>query len=107
MNGSLARCEWQVELGLNEHKYKINNIFTLKPENSPNQPLNHIVIAKGDSAASHNYWQEIDQHCLIDIKQVQQCKIVLPNDTIVEPSKRGQLLLSEHLSRKAKDVRFL
>ena len=55
MNGSLARCEWQVELGLNEYKYKINNVFTLKPENLPNQLLNRLVIAKGDSAASHNY----------------------------------------------------
>ena len=89
MNSSLARCEWCVELGINEYKYKINNVFTLKPENSPNQLLNYLVIAKGDSAASHNYWWEIDQHCLTDIKEAQQCKIVLPNNTIVELSKRG------------------
>lgn len=56
MNGSLARREGRVELCLNEYEYKINDMLALKPENSPNQPLNHIVIAKGDSAASHNYW---------------------------------------------------
>ena len=31
-------------------------------------PPSRTVIAKGDSAASQNYWRQQDAHCLSDLK---------------------------------------
>ena len=76
-------------------------LFANKPVNSPKPS---VVIAKGDSAATHNYWREKDKHCLTNITKAKPCQIILPNAAQVHPSQSGQLPLSKHLSAKAKDA---
>ena len=76
-------------------------LFANKPVNSPKPS---VVIAKGDSAATHNYWQEKDKHCLTNIRKAKPCEIILPNAAQVHSSQSGQLPLSKHLSAKAKDA---
>ena len=107
MDGSLARCEWWVELGLNLYSCKINNIFTNKPVNSPLYSKPPIVIAKGDSTASHNYWREQDKHYLTYITSAKPCEIILSNATAVKSSQCGRLPLSAALSNKAKDATII
>ena len=82
----------------------INNLFHNKPVNSPIQHNRATVIAKGDSAASHNYWREEDMHCLANIEPANPCQIMLLNADSIHPSNRGQLPLSNKLSKAAKDA---
>ena len=71
--------------------------------NSPKK----IVIAKGDSAATQNYWREEDKHCLTDLEHAAPCNIILPNATSVSPSEQGQLPLSNKLTARAKRATVL
>ena len=87
--------------------HKINNILTNKPANSPPISKPPVVIAKGDSAASHNYWREEDKHCLTNITRAKPCDIILPNAMAIKPSHSGQLPLSTALSNQAKDATII
>ena len=107
MDGSKARCSWQVELGLCNiikikkilHKTPLNS---LKPSCINSQ--SKIVIAKGDSAATHHYWRERDKDMLSNIKLLQYCNITLSNATTISSLVSDQLLLPSQLLSKAKDV---
>ena len=81
---------------------KINNTLH-KPVDSPINNNRHAVIAKGDSAATHNYWKEEDKHCLTSMQPEASCNVALSNAEAITPSQRGRLPLSTKLSKAAKD----
>ena len=83
---------------------KIDFDLPQKPVNSPKQ---RVVIAKGDSAATHNYWRKVDTQCLMSIKPVSPCNVILTNFDIMQSTHSGQLPLSNKLSTKAKDALIL
>ena len=63
-----------------------------------------IVIAKGESAATHYYWRERDKNALSNVEPTQRCIITLPHATTTSSSVSGKLLLSSQLSSKAKNA---
>lgn len=73
------------------------------PANSPKLKTPQ-VIAKADSSALHNYWREEDSHCLTKVKPTRLCDIILPNETIAQPTNCGQTPPSSTLSTVAKDA---
>ena len=72
-----------------------------------NSPKQRVVIAKGDSAATHNYWRQEDTQCLMYIKPASPHNIILPNSGIIQPTHSGHFPLSNKLSTKAKDALIL
>ena len=76
------------------------NLLSKTLVNSPKK----IVIAKGDSTATHNYWRDEDKHCLNALEPAPPCRVILPNAASVSPSLQGQLPLSNKLSAKAKNT---
>ena len=71
-------------------------------ENLINSPKMKTAIAKGDSAATHNYWRDKDKHCLTSLEQAPLCNAILPNVSNISLSLQGQFLLSNKLSAKVK-----
>ena len=69
----------------------------------PLNPKTDVIVAKGDSGASKHYLTEEDSDLLSDITAYIGPKVVLPNNTEIGATKKGQLPLSEHLSEKAKE----
>ena len=67
------------------------------PTNSPAKNNSSLVIAKGDSAATYNYWREEYQHCLTSMQQDKPWHVILPDAETVQPSNRDQLPLSSQL----------
>ena len=51
---SKTHCNWRFELVIYMHN-KINKVLHEIPVNWPKHSTPNIVIAKGDSGASHNY----------------------------------------------------
>jgi len=86
-NNKLGRskvyCNWWYELRLDIVIYKINGILRNNLVDSPNPSK---VIAKGDSGAMHNYWQQEDKHCLIYLEEAPSYNIILPNALNISPS---------------------
>ena len=66
-----------------------------------------MVIAKGDSAASDNYWREEDQHCLSDIVPHITPPITLPNKDTVVGTKKGLIPMHPLLSKEAATAKIL
>ena len=66
-----------------------------------------IVWAKGDSAASSNYWRPQDKHVLTDIETCQGPYVQLPNNEMIASNERGQIPLSNTLSKNAKNAQIL
>ena len=65
------------------------------------------IIAKGDSAASQNYWREEDEHCLQNIRPYSGPSVVLPDADTIAPTKKGSIPLSTKLSPSAQTTTIL
>ena len=71
---------------------KLNKLsFPASPPSSSNQPL---VIAKGDSAASQNYWREADKHCLSSLQPYTGTSVILPDGDTLTPHQQGIINLN-------------
>ena len=46
-----------------------------------------MIIAKADSAATHNYWINEDMDCLSNIRDYNSPSVMLPNNTQIFPKK--------------------
>ena len=66
-----------------------------------------VVLAKGDSAASKNYWRQQDKEVLNKIEKYQGPSVLLPNNATIASTERGQLPLSSLLSKEAKTAQIL
>ena len=93
---------------LNACKQTLNKTIAL-PANSPNKNTlcartTPIVIAKGDSAASHHYWRPEDQHCLKEPSLNTAIQVQLPNASKIGSTVQGQLPLHRKLSTTAKNA---
>ena len=66
-----------------------------------------MIWAKGDSAASKNYWRPQDAHILENIVQYQGPSVLLPNNESIASTKKGQLPLSPNLTKAAKTAQIL
>ena len=66
-----------------------------------------IVMAKGDSAASHHYWREEDIKVMSEITKNPRPSILLPNNSSIDVTNQGQLLLLEKLSPRARNAMVL
>ena len=66
-----------------------------------------VVWAKGDSAASKNYWRQQDKEVLNKIEKYQGPSVLLPNNATIASTERGQLPLSSLLSKEAKTAQIL
>ena len=78
-----------------------NTVVSHKPLES------RIVWAKGDSAASSNYWRPQDKHVLDNIEQCTGPFVQLPNNEMIASNERGQIPLSNNLSKDAKNAQIL
>ena len=65
------------------------------------------VMAKGDSAASHHYWREEDKKVLDNIESYSGPSVLLPNNSTIAVTSKGQLALSSTLSSRAKNAMIL
>ena len=52
-----------------------------------NDTMGDIVIAKGDSVATNNYWFEEDKQILSGIKSVQGPSVILPDGFFISSTK--------------------
>ena len=68
---------------------------------------NKIIIAKGDSGASHHYLKEDDITCLTNITKTTATPVILPNAEISTAKIQGVLLFAKELSREAKNALVL
>ena len=89
-------------------KQTLNKTIAL-PVNSPNKYTSctratPIVIAKGDSAASHHYWRPEDQHYLTEPSPNTAIQVQLPNASKIGSTVQGQLPLHRKLSTTAKNA---
>ena len=66
-----------------------------------------IVNAKGDSAASDNYWRVKDSHCLSNVRPFQSIPIMLPDGDLISGNKKGDIPLHPAISNKAKQAKIL
>ena len=66
-----------------------------------------VVWAKGDSAASKNYWRPQDKVVLKDIEEYLGPSVLLPNNTTTASTEKGQLPLSKMLSKEANIAQIL
>jgi hypothetical protein len=73
----------------------------------PDKTKRILVMAKGDSAASHHYWREQDDHVLQDIKNCKGPAVLLPNGETIASTKKGRLPLSDNLSNEATTAMIL
>ena len=78
---------------------KRKNTTRMKPE--------QCVMAKGDSAASHHYWREEDKKVLDNIESYSGPSVLLPNNSTIAVTSKGQLALSSNLSARAKNAMIL
>lgn len=76
-------------------------------QNLVSSPKTKMVIAKGDSATTQNYWRDEDKHCLTLLKQAPSCDVILPNASNIKPSLQGISPLSKKLSLKARKATVL
>ena len=72
-----------------------------------NEYASPIVWAKGDSAASSNYWRPQDKIVLNNLEKCQGPSVQLPNNTMISSNERGQIPLSNMLSKQAKTAQIL
>ena len=67
----------------------------------------NIVIAKGDSAASQNYWREEDKHCLQNLQPYTGTSVILPDGDTLKASQQGIINISGKLSQSAQRATVL
>ena len=70
-------------------------------------PPTHNIVAKGDSAASKNYWREEDVHCLSNLQNFSGPPVTLPDGDKIKPSQKGTINLSNNLSLQAQEATVL
>ena len=83
---------------------KLKNKLTTQFSEVPTQ---HTIIAKGDSAASKNYWREEDINCLANLQAYSRPSVTLPDGDTIEPSHKININLSKKLSLQAKEATVL
>ena len=66
-----------------------------------------VVIAKGDSAATNNYWKKEDENFLFSPSPFVGPSVTLPDGTTIRSTTMGYLPLSNQLSSKAKKATVL
>ena len=66
-----------------------------------------IIIAKGDSAASKNYWREEDMKFLTNIQPYTGPSVTLTNADMIDPSHKGSIQSSKYLSEKSREATAL
>ena len=91
MGESCAYCKWHSELGNCIISNKINYTCKNLPANSPNK--HRIVIAKGDSGATHHYICPQDKAYLKDRKPNSTITVTLPNAQAISSTIQGNLSL--------------
>ena len=75
------------------------------PINSPNK--NRIVIAKGDSGATHHYIRPQDEDCLKNRKPNTTIKVTLPNAQAISSTTQGDLSLHKSISKQGRNAIIL
>ena len=80
--------------------------MSLPPPTSSQSP-SHIVMAKGDSAASHHYWRDQDSHVLSTIRPSLGPSVLLPNGDKISSTKAGTLPLHSCLTDRASTAMIL
>ena len=75
--------------------------------NIVNPPRTFVCMAKGDSAASYNYWRTEDTPALRDIHEDHGPPVGLPDSNNIDGTKAGYLDLSDKLSDDAQRARIL
>ena len=86
---------------------KINKLHINKPVDSHLSSTNHIVIAKGDSGASANYWRSEDTKVLQNMHRNTSINVTLPNNHSISSTQSGTIPLSNKLSTKSKEATVL
>ena len=64
-------------------------------------------MAKGDSAASSHYWRPQDKIVLDKIENCLGPSVLLPNNDMISSTEKGQIPLSNVLSKSAKTAMIL
>ena len=70
-------------------------------------PPTQTIVAKGDSAASKNYWREEDIKILSNVQPYSGQSVILPDGDLLAPSQKGLLPLSNEFSNEAKEATVL
>ena len=70
-------------------------------------PPTHNIVAKGDSAASQNYWREQDIKCLDNVIPFMGPSVTLPNNKQILPTNQGLIPLSTQLSKSSRTATVL
>ena len=73
----------------------------------PTEQISEIVMAKGDSAASHHYWRIEDAKVLSNIIDKPGPSVVIPNNSTIAVTSQGDLPISEKLSPCARNAMIL
>ena len=74
--------------------------------NENSQKVGEVVLAKGDSAASHHYWREQDKRVRKEIKEFTGPSVLIPNGDFFS-TKKVILPLSAKLSTAASTAMIL
>ena len=85
---------------------KINKLHINKPVDSHPKSSN-VVIAKGDSGATANYWRNEDVKVLQNVHPNTSIQVTLPNNHPINSTQSGTIPLSHKLSIKAKEATVL
>ena len=65
------------------------------------------MIAKGDSAASNNYWRSEDSYILFNQIKIKGPNVTLPDNTCIQTNEVGTLPLSSLLPSQAKKAAIM
>ena len=73
----------------------------------PPTKIKKLVIAKGNSAASQNYWRPEDKFVLSNMKKCEGPTVILPDGDTLNATKQGKINISPHLSSAAQNATVL
>ena len=79
----------------------INSVFKY------NDSTSNIVVAKGDSAASNNYWRTEDKDILFNRIKIDRPSVTLPDNSCIQSNEEGTIPLSLLLSSQAKKASIM
>ena len=68
--------------------------------------LTHKIVAKGDSAATSQYWWSQDSEQLSDIRPYSDSLVVLLDADTIQPTQQGILSLSKKLKTSSNSHNF-
>ena len=85
---------------MNKLATKLNLLNTISSD-SPHKKYK-MIVAKADSAATHNYWRNEDMDCLSRIRDYNGPSVTLPNNTRISPKKQGLIPLPKEFSENAR-----